>query len=142
MNTTTTPRIYLTGHTYPHRDAIREAGGRWDKERKQWSVPREAAPAMRRLAAKARAERKRGARNQAVDEDQKIIADAKDKDGHPVWVAWMGRIQKTGYLMARLISRDGRRGFWTSSKDVRIVRRFEQPLPLAGILSQVEDAAS
>jgi len=31
--------IALRGNTYPHREAIKAAGGRWDKARKVWRVP-------------------------------------------------------------------------------------------------------
>ena len=33
-----TSAIYITGNTYPHRDAIRAAGGRWNKTRNRWEI--------------------------------------------------------------------------------------------------------
>ncbi|HWP38970.1 MAG TPA: hypothetical protein VNL18_15595 [Gemmatimonadales bacterium] len=30
--------IAVTGHTYPHREAIRRLGGRWDAQRKVWWI--------------------------------------------------------------------------------------------------------
>ena len=30
--------LHITGNTYPHRDAIRAAGGRWNKTRNRWEI--------------------------------------------------------------------------------------------------------
>lgn len=32
------PRLYIVGDTFPIKDAIKEAGGHWDKELKQWWI--------------------------------------------------------------------------------------------------------
>lgn len=139
MNTTE-PRIYLTGNTYPFREQIKAAGGRWDKERKAWHVPAEARDAMRRLAAQARLH-KRQASSREPSEDQRIVAHGTlVKDKSPIWIAWMGRIKATGHLMARIITQDGRRAAWAAGKDVRVERRFDTPLPLCGLLTQMQEA--
>lgn len=42
----------LSGQTYPHRDAIRAAGGRWDAASKSWSVPDAAYAGLSALVSK------------------------------------------------------------------------------------------
>lgn len=31
-------KVFVSGHTYPHRDRLREAGGTWDAEAKRWEL--------------------------------------------------------------------------------------------------------
>jgi hypothetical protein len=32
-------KVYLSGNTFAHKDAIKALGGKWDKDRKEWTVP-------------------------------------------------------------------------------------------------------
>lgn len=141
-------KIYLTGNTYPLREEIRAAGGRWDKDKRQWWCTPEQRPAMLALARRAKAlpPKKPAARGQAAlpDDDTKVIGEAKDLEQQaPVWLAWMGRLTKggnAGHLFAKLITRDGRKFFWKPAKKITVLRRFEMPLPLCGLLAQVAES--
>lgn len=48
---TSMARLEITGNTYPVRDALKALGGRWDADRKVWTVPAERADEARQLVA-------------------------------------------------------------------------------------------
>ena len=89
---------------------------------------------------------KRAKRGQAEqpDDNTRVIGEARDPgDKSLLWLAWTGRLTKgnnAGALFAKLITRDGRKFLWKPAKQVSILRRFEMPLPLAGLLTQLETA--
>jgi hypothetical protein len=58
--------ILITGDTYPHRDALRAMGGRWDAVARGWRVPASRAAEARALVPEAplRTGRTRGLRDQ------------------------------------------------------------------------------
>jgi hypothetical protein len=140
-------RIYLTGNTFPFREDIKALGGRWDKDRRQWWITPDQRPAALALARKVKAmPPKRARRGEAAqpDDTTKVIGEARDPgDKSLFWLAWTGRLTKgnnAGALFAKLITRDGHKFLWKPAKQVSILRRFETPLPLAGLLSQLETA--
>jgi hypothetical protein len=142
------PKIYLTGNTFPLREEIKAAGGRWDKERKQWYCTPAERPAMLALARRAQAmPPKRARRGEAAqpDDNTKVIGEALDPGDRKTlwWLAWTGRLttgNNAGALFAKLVTRDGRKFLWKPAKKVTILRRFETPLPLCGLLAQLQDA--
>jgi len=49
----TTQTVAITGNTYPVKDQIKALGGRWDGERKVWTVPADRAAQAQALVASA-----------------------------------------------------------------------------------------
>ena len=47
----TTQTVAITGNTYPVKDQLKALGGRWDGERKVWTVPADRAAHARQLVA-------------------------------------------------------------------------------------------
>jgi hypothetical protein len=141
------PRIYLTGNTYPVREEIKAAGGKWDPERKAWWVTPDKRPAMLRIAAKVRhlPKAQRGPKFPPGNHDP-VIGEARlANDNRNYLIGWMGRLKngpKAGALFAKLITLDGTRSFWKTGKEIRILRRFEEPQPLGHILHQLNQATS
>ena len=95
----------LTGDTYAHRDAIRAAGGRWDRAGKRWSVPddqHERLAAMVARPAESLDASGVTSRSTYVEADSVRVGEVIRVGGEAVVVTGLGRLRQH-YTAARIM---------------------------------------
>lgn len=128
---------WLTGGTYPYRDQIKAAGGKWEAG-KGWKIAEtalaELTPAFA-TAPVATAEAPAG-----IDESDRVIRGRAKYKGKEYYLLFDGNKKDGSGKCARLASRDGKITFWV--KDIiglEIVKRYTQPTSI-GALRAYSDA--
>lgn len=121
-------RHYLRGNTFPIKDAIRAAGGKWDRDAGAWwTGKRDVAEQLVADAAATPVAAKgpgsdRGARgDEKVSPDTVILARVNYR-GRPALMLWEGTTSRG--LGAKLASMDGARIFWAERSEVTVVRQY------------------
>jgi hypothetical protein len=112
-------RVYLLGDTYPHRDAIKAAGGNWDSGRRAWWMGAAKLPAVQELVARLEAT---PAPPIVIGEGSRIVARARYK-GRYYYVLWMGALAD-GAQKAHLTVLDGSIDFWADLGACEIMKRY------------------
>lgn len=150
-------RSYITGNTYPHRNALRSAGAHWDADAKAWWVgdAAKAAELVGRFAASpqpAADTASSGERQDAPGEDATVAGRAEYK-GRTYYLA--GRVERGASRYDRdkvhpvstrdgakllLIARDGSMQFWAAREAVQVTKRYDRPQTIAGLRSFAAEA--
>lgn len=144
-------RLYLRGNTYPVKDQIRSAGGKWDHDQKAWYVGvqrREIAeqivsrcaavptpPAERPAETLAEDAREIGGR--ATYHDRPCYVIGRVVRGRTHWDDQVALVRSTSGKL-KLASRDGARVWWVPESEVRVDKQYPR---LASIRSLREYAA-
>lgn len=137
-------RIYVTGNTYPIRDALRSVGAKWDPTSKRWWV----VPAKRQeveavLASNASSTASSSPSN--VPGDQAAVAGKARYKGKLYYIAgrvergrsvWDTRVRpvtgKDG-TKTLLYFRDGSSQFWCSTSALTDVKQYTKPHTISGL---------
>ena len=153
-------RIYFVGNTYPIKDQIKGAGGKWDPERKAWYIGvqrREVAESIVTQVAAApttpAAENGSGDQRpvERLAEDAREIAGRATYKGHSYYV--LGRVvrgrtrwddtivvtqsQRGAY---RLAYRDGSRIFWADGAGFTIDKTYPRLASIASLVKYAQEA--
>lgn len=118
-------RSYIIGNTYPHKDALREAGAHWDGERRAWWLGDDAAArALAEKCGQARCEPSApaAAPSDKLGEDAKVAGKATYK-GRPYLLLWLGETRRGP--AAKLAFSDGSKTFWADASAVEVTKRYE-----------------
>lgn len=112
-------RIYLSGNTYPIKDAINSAGGHWDSSRRMWWIG-----ASKRGEIQAVIDRSSQApsRQEETGTSLKVKGKARYK-GHLYYVLWNGMTSRGEAF--KLAFRDGSKTFWANAQDVTWEKRYQ-----------------
>lgn len=120
-------RHYLRGNTFPIKDAIRAAGGKWDRDAGAWWTGKRevaeqlvAGAAATPVAAKAPGS-DRGSRDDKVSDETVILARVTYR-GRPALLLWEGATSRG--RGAKLASMDGARVFWADAAEVTTVKVY------------------
>lgn len=122
-------RHYLRGNTYPIKDALRDAGCKWDgAEKAWWTGKREVAERL--LAAAVTAPQvssaprsDAGKREETVGKNTAVIGRGSYKD-QPCLVLWLGATSRG--QGAKLAAIDGGRIWWADAALVTITKRYAE----------------
>ena len=141
-------RIYVVGPTYPHRDALRAAGCKWDPTKKAWWIgdsKREEITALVASLGAAPAASSGASPKPDAPGDSATVAGRAQYKGRTYYVA--GRLVRgrTQYddgvtpVTSRdgsrvlLYSRDGALQFWASREAVAVTATYAKPKTIAGL---------
>lgn len=123
-------RFYIIGDTYPIKDEIREAGCRWDKERRAWWTGKadiassfEGAPTQEESDYKSCL-----VCGVALYKGRRYYA-ASNRDGDTI-------ISRSGKIL--LYFRDGSSKFWAVRSEVRFERDYSRPRSIASLIEYAE----
>ena len=125
-------RVYLTGDTFPVKDTIKNAGGHWDADRKQWWIGAAKYPKL-----KMKLDKVLPPAGEESDEKPQHQPQQRTNDTKGLETLVMGRVEyksKTYFLLAesrdgtrmRLCFRDGSEAFWADSSAVRVLARYQE----------------
>lgn len=147
-------RTYVTGDTYPHREALRAAGAHWDGDRKAWWLG-DAAKAEQLAAdlggANPAAREHESAGEPKAPGESAVVAGKGDYKGKTYYLA--GRIvrgrrspydDRVAAVESRdgakvlLYSRDGSLQFWGARAAVTVTRRYDRPQTIGSLKSFAE----
>lgn len=110
-------RWYIRGNTYAAKDALRDAGCKWDPDQKAWWTSKEDV-AKKFEGAEATAPKAE------TPDNIRVIGKARYK-GRSYYVRWAG-VTKYGYSL-RLTTLDAKIDFWASGIDPRTAQPGQQP---------------
>jgi hypothetical protein len=110
-------RYYILGDTYAIKDRLRNAGCKWDPDRRAWWTGKEAV-----ANEFAGAEPAKPAEKPPAGDDTKLVGKARYK-GRIYYIAWMGRTAK-GTDAARLVTMDGKLDFWKDLTEIEVVKHY------------------
>lgn len=120
-------RIYLIGNTYPVKDQIRDAGAKWDPERKAWYVGSQRKEVAEKIVGHLAGQKSEDG-GETVSLDARVIRGRAEYQGKTYYLLAHGWSQKTGKQYAKLAFRDGSRVFWASDASaVKIIKQYEEP---------------
>jgi hypothetical protein len=117
-------RHYILGNTYAIKDRLRDAGAKWDPERKAWwTGKRDVAEQFAGQAdAAPSSERPSRPDGERLTDDTELAGKATYK-GKPYLLVWSGTTKRG--QAAKLATMDGSRIFWADLADVTITKRYE-----------------
>lgn len=124
-------RYYFVGNTFPIKDQLRDAGAKWDAERKQWWTGK--ADIAQQLSGDVQA--------QDPDDglDKRVVGRAQYK-GKSYYVVWHGRT-RSGEHAAKLCFRDGTKEFWANEIDeLRITKEYRDARSIRSLQEYAEQA--
>jgi len=150
-------RSYLTGNTYPVKDAIRNAGGHWDAERKAWwlgddvkarSIAQQSAGAATTSSNSSGAE---APKREAPGLEATVAGRAEYKGktfyvagrvirGRTHWDDQVGEVTSRDGSSVLLYFRDGSSSFWAKTADVRVVKSYRKPTTIKSLRDFAERA--
>jgi ribosomal protein L12E/L44/L45/RPP1/RPP2 len=125
-------RIYLFGNTFSIKDILRDAGAKWDSDRKAWwigaakkadidrilaSAPTPA-PVTSQSAASSNGERK----SEPLKDEDRLAGKAEYK-GRAYLMVWEGQT-KRGWA-AKLAFLDGTQTFWAAQGEYTVTKRYQ-----------------
>lgn len=143
-------RTYLSGNTYPHRDAIRNIGAHWDAARKMWWTAKH--EAAEQLVARLNQAQPAQSGDSKAPRDglDSIVAGRAEYKGRTYYLA--GRLGNTRYddcvgaVQTRdgakylLYFRDGSSQFWAARDQVRVLKSYDRPQTIRGLREYAERA--
>lgn len=150
-------RIYVLGDTYPIRDMLREAGCRWDPERRAWwggATKREALDALVASMGSASAQPQASEPRREAPGIGATVAGRAEYKGRTYYVA--GRVvrgrthwdDEVAPVASRdgsrvlLYFRDGSSSFWAAADAVRVAKRYQRPTTIQRLRDYAEQAKS
>lgn len=137
-------RVYLVGNTYAIKDALKEAGGHWDANRRAWwlvAAKRDIAEGLAGQAAEAQPQSQPQSRN------AEYVAGRAEYQGRSYYVA--GRVIRgrthyddrvatvTGAGRTLLVRRDGQT-FWADSAKIHVIKTYDRPQTVSGLRRYAE----
>lgn len=123
-------RAYIVGETYPHRSAIKDAGGHWDGERKAWWLGSraKAEELVAHLCGSAATTKQPPNSDEPAGEclrdDDRVVGRAEYK-GRSYLLVWEGQTKRG--MAAKLAYADGSRVFWAGLGEIRVTKRYREP---------------
>lgn len=133
MNNTTTPagitlstegrRVYICGNSYPVKDQIKSAGGKWDADRKQWWIGVAKKSELESALAKAPAPSTQGAEEKY---DGEVRGKAEYK-GRSYFIRAEGTNDRGAWF--RLVDFSGTRSFFAPASEVNVTKRYQAREP-------------
>lgn len=146
-------RTYIRGNTYPHRDALRDAGCHWDGQARAWWIGSadKAAELVASLAPAAAEPAANGGERKEPGLNATVAGRAEYK-GKTYYIA--GRIDRgdTRYddrvhvvetrdgAKVLLYSRDGKLQFWAAREAVSTLKRYDYPQTIRSLREYAEKA--
>lgn len=115
-------RAYVIGNTFPHKNALKNAGAHWDADRKAWWIGNreKAQELLERLASSAAAAPADAPAQDGLKDDDRVAGKAKYK-GKSYLLVWEGETRK-GYGY-KLSFSDGTKIFW-ASEGVEVTKHY------------------
>jgi hypothetical protein len=119
-------RVYLIGNTYPIKDQIKNAGGKWDADRKAWWVGVAKQSQFEKFT-QSESTATNGNGMPALTPSSEIIGRAQYKEREYLLV-WEGETKRGP--AAKLAFRDGSKVFWASRGEYRVIKHYREPMTL------------
>lgn len=147
-------RTYITGNTYPHRDAIRGIGAKWDADRKAWWTGKraEAEALVAKLGAAQPAPAAESQPQREAPGDDATVAGrvayklktyylaGRIERGRAKWDVSVHPVQSRDGAKVLLYSRDGSLQFWASRSQVTVTKTYDMPQTIGGLHRYAERA--
>jgi len=146
-------RTYITGNTYPHRDAIRSIGAHWDADRKMWWTAKrdEAQALVAKLGAAAPIPSSPESKAPRDGLDS-IVAGRVEYKGKPYYLAGRTERGRTHYddrvdavqtqdgAKYLIYFRDGSSQFWAARGEVKIIKTYDRPQTIRRLREYADQA--
>lgn len=115
-------RHYIIGNTFAVKDQLKEAGCKWDPDRKAWWTGKRELADQLQSSLSGASSSSSDARSGDDPEKITVVAKARYKD-RVYFVRWMGHT-KRGAEAARLVSFDGKLDFWKDLAEIQIIKTY------------------
>jgi hypothetical protein len=116
-------RVYVLGDTFPIKNAIKEAGGHWDSDRKAWWIGAAKRPVIEAAIGSAPVPQATAERREEKAGDETEVRGKVKYKGKTYFVIWAGETKKG--RACKLTTFDGSCVFWANESEVEWVKTYQ-----------------
>lgn len=133
-------RSYITGNTYPHKDALRDAGAHWDAEQRAWWIGKEeeADNLVKKLNNNPSVTTDNDGENtvvagKATYKGKTYYVAGRIERGRTVWKDHVHPIQTRDGKKTLLVLHNGSKTFWADTTELSAMFHYEKPKTIGSL---------